>query len=328
MAITATLRRRRAKRFDAEIDAAAAEAATAPVPVFLDDEDDNYGPGYARGYGEAGSAYGGVGGYSDVSSHGTYGQPAMSQESYPMSERPPAGPGPGGIFDHSAAYGAGAAGLGAGAAGIGVARARSTRDGAGYAAALSDGSSPYPAFATPGHYDMYNNVGMAPMHPQSQQPPQGYYGGSADPHGPYRGYDAAAMGGAGLAGAAVAHHHTGNSGSDLSRMKSDASRSDYGPSYTSPQSESYAAHYEQYPPNATGSNPTDLSRNGSGHGSASGGSGTLISGGGANAANDAAYGGYADSLPNPFSSPKHEEESSEEGSSEEGRRVLKVANAY
>lgn len=55
-----------------------------------------------------------------------------------------AGPNPGEYFDAYAAP-AGAAGA-AGAAGIGVARARSMRDG-GYAAGLTEGSSPYAAFA-------------------------------------------------------------------------------------------------------------------------------------------------------------------------------------
>jgi hypothetical protein len=40
-------------------------------------------------------------------------------------------------------------GVTGGAAGIGIARARSMRDGGGYAAALAEGQSPYPAFAGP-----------------------------------------------------------------------------------------------------------------------------------------------------------------------------------
>ncbi|KAK7434419.1 hypothetical protein VKT23_020188 [Stygiomarasmius scandens] len=69
---------------------------------------------------------------SEAGSHGTYG--AYSQaplghsdggETYQMRDLGASGPGPGGLFDHNAAYAAGAAGLGAGAAGIGIARARS-----------------------------------------------------------------------------------------------------------------------------------------------------------------------------------------------------------
>lgn len=73
-----------------------------------------------------------------------------------MRELPHVGPGPrpGEYFD-AGAYAAPAA---AGAAGIGVARARSMRDG-GYAAGLTEGSSPYAAFAAP------NQTGTAPQYP-------------------------------------------------------------------------------------------------------------------------------------------------------------------
>ncbi|TFK35422.1 hypothetical protein BDQ12DRAFT_668516 [Crucibulum laeve] len=192
--ITNGIRRRRAKKFDDEIEAEAAAAAAATAPAFLDDDDDPYGPGGFRGgygggayaaggaagaYGASrggGGGYGDQGGgggggyandpYSDVSSHGTYAQPAMSTghgETYGMRELSHA-PGPGEIFDP---YTAGAAGLaGAGAAGIGVARARSMRDG-GYAAGLQEGASPYPAFAGP----------SGPSHPPGQD---GYTGGAGN----------------------------------------------------------------------------------------------------------------------------------------------------
>lgn len=160
--ITNGIRRRRARKFDRELAAATLEAASAPKPIFLDDEDDEYGPGAARGGYGGGSGGGdmGYGGqYSDASSHGTYAQPAMSAgshgESYGMREMSSGqsmgsamhNVGPGDIFDP---YAVGAAGA-AGAAGIGVARARSGRvagDG-GYAAALQEGSAPYAAFAVP-----------------------------------------------------------------------------------------------------------------------------------------------------------------------------------
>ncbi|KAF7296610.1 hypothetical protein HMN09_01068700 [Mycena chlorophos] len=98
--VTATLRRRRARRFDREI---AEEAKRAPAPVFMDDDDD-YNPGGYSAYGahpgphsqqhdamSGGYPASGEGtpsnymypsgysdlGFSDVSSHGTYSQQPM-----------------------------------------------------------------------------------------------------------------------------------------------------------------------------------------------------------------------------------------------------------
>jgi hypothetical protein len=173
--ITNTIRRRRAKKFDKELQ----EAAAVPAPVFLDDDEDRYNPRpthhyeYASRHRAAGSGAGydddGIGGgggagggtgyddgrtaagygqYSDVSSHGTFAQPPMAHngqgETYGMREL---GPAPGELYHNGADMAV------AGAAGIGVARARSARDlnGFGYASALQDGASPYPAFATPGY---------------------------------------------------------------------------------------------------------------------------------------------------------------------------------
>lgn len=201
--VTNTLRRRRAKRFDRETEEAAADAATAVVPTFLDGDDDPYGPkvygsgagadfgagvyghGSGDGYNNSGynldrTAYSdGVGQYSDVSSHGTYGQPVMSMnsnqgETYNMREL---GPGVGEVYNpHGGAgmHDAGmmATGAGAGAAGIGVMRARSTKDPGGYASALNDGSSPYPAFARPG--GMHGH----PNHQQRQQHDHNNIGGA------------------------------------------------------------------------------------------------------------------------------------------------------
>lgn len=156
--VTNGLRRRRARKFDRELAAATLEAASAPKPVFLDDDDDYPGAGRG-GYGSSGGDMGYGGQYSDASSHGTYGQPAMSAgshgESYGMREMGGGqsmgtamhGVAPGEIFDP---YAMGAAGA-AGAAGIGVARARSGRvAGEGnYAAGLQEGGAPYAAFAAP-----------------------------------------------------------------------------------------------------------------------------------------------------------------------------------
>ncbi|GLB45598.1 hypothetical protein LshimejAT787_2400560 [Lyophyllum shimeji] len=154
--ITNIVRRRRAQKFDREIAEAAAEAAAAPAPIFLDDDDDD--DDRRRPYGAGGYAdhpYNSGGGYSDVSSHGTYGQPPLStghgsgSESYNMREL---GPSPGDIYN---AYGA------AGAAGVGVARARSTRDPGAFANGLQDGAMPYAAFAGPAYHN--------PQQPQPQQ---------------------------------------------------------------------------------------------------------------------------------------------------------------
>ncbi|KAF9446085.1 hypothetical protein P691DRAFT_227964 [Macrolepiota fuliginosa MF-IS2] len=151
--ITNTIRRRRAKKFDDEIAAAAHDAANAPVPHFGYDDDDDFRPGGAGAYGSGGAKF------SDMS-HGTFTQPPMSvPESYGMRELPHhgSGPNPGEYFDPSAGGYAPA-----GAAGIGVARARSMRDG-GYAAGLTEGTSPYAAFAAPGSQQHGN--GGAPQYP-------------------------------------------------------------------------------------------------------------------------------------------------------------------
>lgn len=316
-AVTQTLRRRRAKQFDREIAEAAAEAASAPVPVFLDDDDDHYGPGYGSGAATGYNTSSPSGGYSDVSSHGTYGQPPMSHESYGMTERP--GPGPGTFFDHNAMYAVPAA---AGAAGIGVARARSMKTGDGYAQALNEGSAPYAAFAASHpQYDMYNNV------PPRQTSP-GYRGpGSNEGHDP-SGY-----------GYGAQSHYTGQSqGSDLSRMKSNGSRS-LGDAYYAQTSgapvpehpgESYASHYQPGFNNADYQPVSNHPHN-------------LQPGFVANKSEEfddsAAYGGYTDThvpahrsptpggLPNPFATDKGDE-SGDESSGEDGgeRRVLRVAN--
>ncbi|KAG6917187.1 hypothetical protein DXG01_003530 [Tephrocybe rancida] len=137
--ITNIIRRRRAKRFNREVEEAAAEAANAPAPIFLSDDNDYHH--HQSGYGAD------AGGYSDDASHGTYSQPPMSQtrESYGMRD---AGPAPGEL------YGSG------GAAGVGVARARSTRDPGAFASGLQEGATPYPAFAGPGAYQsgVYGNT--------------------------------------------------------------------------------------------------------------------------------------------------------------------------
>ncbi|TFK24654.1 hypothetical protein FA15DRAFT_687404 [Coprinopsis marcescibilis] len=153
---TNAVRRRRAKKFDREIEEAAREAAaTQPPAGFLDDDDDYRRAG---GYGGGSSSFP-SGPYSDISSHGTFQQsPLQPHESYGMREigghGPVSGPGPapGEVFNYGAA----------GAAGIGVARARSMRDGGNFGQALQDGNSPYPAFAAP------SGPQQQPQHPYSR----------------------------------------------------------------------------------------------------------------------------------------------------------------
>ena len=241
---------------------------------------------------------------------------------------------------------------GAGAAGIGIARARSMRDGGGYAAALAmgDGQSPYPAFAGPGsmqHHEMYNV-------------PPGAPGGA-----PYRGpgspefdlLEAAGMGAGAAAAAGVARgpsmHNRAVQQADysaLARNKSQGARSLADPvlsgsstEYTSPQSESYASHYQ---PGFRG----DSGGGGYAPQEVQPGGGVAGSGGGPDP-----YGGYTPShdlgltsgttsgslvspgsLPNPYSASTTQSgmpgdevgsgymESDGEEEEEEGRRVLKV----
>ncbi|KAG6811518.1 hypothetical protein H0H92_007072 [Tricholoma furcatifolium] len=188
---TNIFRRRRQRQFDRETEEAATEAANAPAPTFLDDENDIYGPPVPAGssaYHDSGGyndhpnyaypAENNNGGYSDVSSHGTYSQPPMSHpESYNMRELSP---------PPQELYGVPYAPSNAGQAGVGVARARSTllssRASPGadpslaFASGLQEGSTPYPAFAGPGAYatGAYGadgvKRGMSLSHSQSPPP--------------------------------------------------------------------------------------------------------------------------------------------------------------
>ncbi|KAL0580733.1 hypothetical protein V5O48_001291 [Marasmius crinis-equi] len=325
LVIMMIIRRRRARKWDDEVSAAAAEAANSRMPVFLDEPDgdhsnNNYGGnsaapssypgGGAAAYGQNG--YNNVGNYSDVSSHGTYGQPAMSHEGhYPEMS----GPGPGGIFDHNAAYAGGAAA--AGAAGIGVARARSrgadtmasagTRNtgpsargdfGAGmdpnngYAAGLGEGGSPYPAFLAPGHgYDVYNSAAS-----QTHSSDTGYptSGASAGPDS--RTTHANAM--ASVAAAAAA-------GSPSPPPATSAPQAHSG--------ESYASHYEAgYSGSGSPNRPDAASRS--------------LDNSGRPSDENAPRAGQKDGLPNPFSSGIESEDESDGEEDVPGRRVLKVSN--
>ncbi len=104
-------------------------------------------------------------------SHGTYGQPAMSVDSYGMREIAHNNVGPGDIYASATADP-----YSAGAAGIGVVRARSMRADvhsvggpnglhqqyvrqADYGAALADGNKPYAAFAAPKSGNMTGGTG-------------------------------------------------------------------------------------------------------------------------------------------------------------------------
>ena len=173
----------------------------AQPPVFHD-EDDDFRPGGARGYGGAGGYGGGYGGAYDGSnsispggygaysdgSHGTYNQAPLAHESYGMREIAPGelySPDP--YASHAGGYAAGAAAGGA-MAGVGVARARSQRDAGGYGAALNEGAAPYPAFAGPS---------------PPPQPIAHPYGSAPSP------YDAQASGGALQRNKSLAQSHEG-----------------------------------------------------------------------------------------------------------------------
>ncbi|KAF8166490.1 hypothetical protein BJ912DRAFT_1149866 [Pholiota molesta] len=345
--ITNSIRRRRARKFDRELAAATLEAASAPQPVFLDDEDDEYGPaagagrsGYGGGGGDASGGYGqkeggGYGQYSDVSSHGTFGQPAMSVgshgETYNMREISPRGdgPGPGELFDPYAGA--------AGAAGIGVARARSGRvagDG-GYAAGLQDGGAPYAAFAAGGgqarHLDILEAAGMG-AHAAgagaglSRGPSAAQYGGAYQPY----------------PGAQQEYGNLDRSRSVQYQQQPQQGGYQQYEQQQQPQQQyqAYPAQQAQYPqqhqePSYAPQQPHQQQQQQAqpAHSDAS-----RYSVGGDDD-DDAAYGGYvaedaapahhgAEALPNPFGGEDLEEEGERRDSvvEEEPRRVLKVAN--
>ncbi len=149
------IRRRKQVAFDRELQEATRQAAAVSAAPFDDDDDDPY---TKRGvYGTADSYRDRQ--YSDMS-HGTYGQNAMSVESYGMREigHPPI-PMAADVYSSDPYT--------AGAAGIGVARARSMRlDGQGshsrqpdFSVALSEGNAPYAAFAAPNPGNMPGGSG-------------------------------------------------------------------------------------------------------------------------------------------------------------------------
>jgi len=217
---TNAIRRRRARKFDADVAAAAAEAATSNYPF---DDEDTHGGGY--GYKTT---------YSDPESHGTLSQSPMSHgENYNMTEYPG--------FSQPATYNAMPSRgygdyppAGAGIAGFGASEAV-TRDPTG-------GRAPYGAFARPGGPapgEVFNAGGPYPM--------QGGRNGRDL-------LDAAGVGAAGAAGVGAAYLNRGpsqNAGPALARGPSQsASRSlsiDNASGGRGPSSnghESYAAHYQ------------------------------------------------------------------------------------
>ncbi|KAF8179624.1 hypothetical protein BJ912DRAFT_1045103 [Pholiota molesta] len=351
--ITNSIRRRRAKKFDRELAAATLEAASAPQPVFLDDEDDEYGPaaggrnypgsggggGGDHGYGGSGKEGSGYGQYSDVSSHGTFGQPAMSVgshgETYNMREISPRGdgPGPGELFDPYAGA--------AGAAGIGVARARSGRvagDG-GYAAGLQDGGAPYAAFAAGGgqarHLDILEAAGMG-AHAAgagaglSRGPSAAQYGGAYQPY----------------PGAQQEYANVDRSRSvQYQQQPQQGGYQQYEQQQPQQQYQAYPAQQPQYPqqhqdpyvPQQPQPQQQQQQQQ-QAHPAHSDASRYSVGG---DDDDDAAYGGYvaedaapahahhgAEALPNPFGGEDLEEEGERRDSvvEEEPRRVLKVAN--
>ncbi|KIK66205.1 hypothetical protein GYMLUDRAFT_927656 [Collybiopsis luxurians FD-317 M1] len=316
------------------MDEAAREAAGAEVPPFLDDDDEPkpYGAtayggpggfGHAGGYNAQGdwSSSGGGGIYSDTASHGTYAQPPMSHESYPMHDfGNSSGVGPGGIFEHGSA--------GAGAFAAGAAAAHDARSGAP-SSNTAVGDSPYPAFLHPGAYE--NGAGVGPGgYPNMNRGQQGFGNGGFDE-------GVVAGGAAGMAG--IGRRSSMNA---VNRMKSQNSGALSGPGAPSVPEEPH------YPPaGAPGNSQPDLlnrsTSSGSGNQGQGAGAGGFTAGGASfsNAVHDAAYGGHEQqsSLPNPFTSKMESDEGGDaaedpyggygtEGEEEEEHRpkVLKVAN--
>ncbi|KAJ4468190.1 hypothetical protein J3R30DRAFT_3715121 [Lentinula aciculospora] len=236
-AIMFIIRRRRANKFDRESEAAAAEAANATPPVFLDDDHDR--PIYRHDYLSTGDIAGGYNGYEgggyphavpSVSSHGTFNQPAMglqTNENYPMAE---------------------------------------------FGSSLYPGASPYPSFMNPGqapqpinHYDYGYAANELPSSPpmktprptsedfgvlDMQQQQQRFEGGGDIHNGTTHTTPSVSRGHSTTTSAS--HSQTG-----LSRNKSQGSRSlidgyyskapstNGGHDIVSPNSgESYAAHYQ------------------------------------------------------------------------------------
>jgi hypothetical protein len=141
---TAAIRKRRARKFDDEVEQAAAEAAKATDRAYMDDEDDFRGAASMHT------------GYSDAT-HGTYAQGPMGVESYNMRELQPAGYGvTGGYGDEHYA----SSGVIAGA----MQRSKSTRDAGG------EPIQPYAAFAGPPY--------------ETNIPNHDYTSGSGDPYAP------------------------------------------------------------------------------------------------------------------------------------------------
>ncbi|KAJ3727527.1 hypothetical protein C8R42DRAFT_340114 [Lentinula raphanica] len=311
------------------MDEAAREAAGTEIPAFLDDDDEPkpygaasaYGAGYGSsgGYGTQGDwsssgAGAGGGGYSDTASHGTYAQPPMSHESYPMHDFAPAhnpGVGVGGIYDASA-FAGGAAAAGA------MHHAMNDNGSRSNGSNTAIGDSPYPAFLQPGAYEG-NGGGVGP--------------GGYPPMGRGAGYDKDVIAG-GAAGMAGIGRRSSMNTAAVNRMKSQSSAlSDSGstvpPSYVS----GYAPAVPSLPEQNT------LNRNPSGHSQEA----PVFNAGGANfssAVHDAAFGNQSEQppLPNPFSARLESEENADGGAEdpyggygseeeeEQPRKVLKVAN--
>lgn len=235
--VTNAIRRRRAKKFDAEIEEAAREAAHADVR--FPDEDEDYGFG-----GRSGRSV-----YTDHT-HGTYSQqPLKPAESYNMAELPMSDPyGAAGVGSGYAPGMGGAATAGAAGAGAGMATGMAGVGGGANLNRSRSTTQPYNAFA-------------GPQGPAYAQPPPGadpYYNSPPMPQdGTYATYaqssqvgllDAAGLGGtAAGAGAALArgpsqHQSTlsRNPSSAASRIVGGAGSPDHDPFAPTP--------YTQYPP--------------------------------------------------------------------------------
>lgn len=297
------MRRRRQRKLDREIDEAAAEAATAPIPTFLDDDDnDRYG---SSGYHPSNSGPSGM--YSDMaSSHGTYGQQPMSPDSYEMTGPAPGtlfnqGPAPGAVFDYST--------MGAGAAGIGVQRARSQLNNQSNPFNNPAGEQPHAAFNRPedGHFnvgtgmaaanvqyntspDPYHNVDEATSNPNYHDAPAAY---RSNPQHQHQGNTPSTdLNHYAQSGEVYQRGMSPENAAELARVKSQGSRSGLldpspGP-LSAATTESYASYYQP---------------------------------GGAHKAKE-----EVPPLPNPYGGIDDGAESDDDDDASSGRKVLKVAN--
>lgn len=215
--VTNAVRRRRAKKFDREIDAAAEEARKAAADPSLFDPEDYHGSttaydAFSGSLGRSRSMY-------TDHTHGTYSQqPLRPAESYGMNELH--------ANDPYSAAGVGAGMAGAGAAGMGAIGMADSAGNAGVGAAGLNRSrsttQPYNAFAGPNAYarpapsgaeDPFYDTPPMPTNYASAYPPPGNQAGLFEATGLGAAGATAAATGVNLARGPSEHHQRSRSGS-------------------------------------------------------------------------------------------------------------------